>query len=52
MTFTDKGENALVESIITYKSLSDLETVIRMGMEKGMIATLAKLDELLLALDK
>ena len=52
VTFTDKDENALVETIVTYKSLSDLETVIQMGMEQGMIATLKKLDELLLVLNK
>lgn len=52
VTFTDKGENALVETIVTYKSLSDLEQVIQMGMEQGMMATLEKLDELLLILKK
>lgn len=52
VTFTDKGENALVETIVTYKSLSDLEAVIQMGMEQGMTATLEKLDELLLILKK
>lgn len=48
VTFTDKGENALVETIVKYKSLEDLETVINMGMKDGMTATLEKLDELLL----
>lgn len=52
VTFFEKGENALVETIVTYKSLSDLEKVINMGMEKGMIATLEKLDELLLNISK
>ena len=52
VTFTDKDENALVETIVTYESLSDLEKVIQMGMEQGMKATLEKLDELLLALHK
>lgn len=47
VTFTDKGENALVETIVWYNSLSDLETVINMGMQEGMISTLEKLDELL-----
>ena len=51
-TFTDKGENALVETIVTYKSLSELEQVIQMGMEQGMTATMAKLDELLLTIKK
>lgn len=52
VTFTDKGENALVENVVTYKSLSDLEKVIEMGMEPGITATLEKLDELLLILKK
>lgn len=52
VNFTDRGENALVETIVTYKSLSDLETVIQMGMEQGMMATLEKLDQLLLTLKK
>lgn len=52
VTFTDKDENTLVETIVTYKSLADLETVIQMGMEQGMIATLQKLDELLLTIKK
>ncbi len=50
VTFTDKGENAVVETVVTYKSLSDLEKVINMGMEEGMMATLSKLDELLVKL--
>ena len=49
--FTDKGKNTLVETIVTYKSLSDLEQVTNMGMEQGMIATLEKLDELLLEIN-
>lgn len=52
VTFADKEGNALVETIITYKSLSDLEKVVQMGMEQGMTATLKKLDELLLTLKK
>nr|WP_295924478.1 SRPBCC domain-containing protein [uncultured Dyadobacter sp.] len=47
VTFSDKGENALVETVVTYKSLEDLEAVIQMGMEEGMLATMEKLDELL-----
>ena len=50
--FTDKGENALVETVVTYKSLADLEQVINMGMEEGLAATLDKLDTLLLTLNK
>ncbi len=52
VTFTGKGENALVETIVTYKSLSDLETVVQMGMEQGMMATLEKLETLLLTIPK
>jgi uncharacterized protein YndB with AHSA1/START domain len=50
VTFTDKGENALVETVVTYKSLADLEQVVQMGMEQGMMATLEKLDQLLLTI--
>lgn len=51
VTFTDKNENTLVETIVHYQSLADLETIIEMGMEQGMMATLEKLDELLLTLN-
>jgi uncharacterized protein YndB with AHSA1/START domain len=47
VTFTDKGENTVVENVVSYTSLTDLETVINMGMEEGMISTLNRLDELL-----
>lgn len=52
VSFNEKGDNALVETIVQYKSLEDLETVINMGMKDGMTATLEKLDELLLKLKK
>lgn len=52
VTFTDKGENSVVQTIVYYASLNDLETVINMGMEEGMMSTLEKLDELLLTLKK
>lgn len=50
VTFTDKAENTLVETLVQYNSLQDLETVIQMGMEQGMKMTLEKLDELLATL--
>jgi uncharacterized protein YndB with AHSA1/START domain len=50
VTFSELGENAIVESIITYQSLADLETIINMGMKEGLTATLEKLDELLLGM--
>ncbi|MDN3549996.1 SRPBCC family protein [Mucilaginibacter aquaedulcis] len=52
VTFLDKGENSLVETVVTYKSLADLEKVVEMGMEMGMTLTLAKLDDLLAELTK
>jgi uncharacterized protein YndB with AHSA1/START domain len=50
VTFTDKGENTLVETIVTYASLTDLETIIEMGMQEGLTSTLERLDDLLLTL--
>ena len=50
VSFTDKAENALVETIVQYNSLNDLETVINMGLQQGMMSTLEKLDELILRL--
>ncbi|MDF7818719.1 SRPBCC domain-containing protein [Runella sp. MFBS21] len=50
VTFSDKGENALVETVIIYNSLSDLEVVIQMGMEEGLAMTLDNLDEFLLTI--
>ena len=47
VTFTEQGENAVVETVVTYKSLADLEQVIQMGVETGMSLTMAKLDDLL-----
>lgn len=45
--FTDVNENSNVETVITYNSLKDLETVIEMGMKDGLNSTLERLDELL-----
>jgi uncharacterized protein YndB with AHSA1/START domain len=50
--FTDKGDNTVVQSVITYNSLSDLESVIKMGMEEGLTSTMGRLDELLVNLKK
>ncbi|NIG55699.1 SRPBCC domain-containing protein [Chitinophaga sp. Cy-1792] len=47
VSFSDKGDNAVVEIIVSYKSLADLEKVVQMGMEQGLTATLEKLDQLL-----
>lgn len=52
VSFTDLGANAVVHTVVTYQSLSDLETVIQMGMQEGMTSTMEKLDDLLLILNK
>ena len=52
VTFSDKGENTIVETIVYYNSLNDLETVMNMGMQEGMVSTLEKLDELLSTIKK
>lgn len=49
-TFTDKGENTLVQTVVTYDSLEALETVIKMGMKEGLTSTLERLDKLLVNL--
>jgi uncharacterized protein YndB with AHSA1/START domain len=50
--FTTKGENAVVEMVVTYNSLTDLETILQMGMKEGLTATLERLEELILNLNK
>jgi uncharacterized protein YndB with AHSA1/START domain len=45
--FTDRGESTLVETLVTYNSLTALEQVLAMGMKDGLIATLEKLDVLI-----
>lgn len=50
--FKDMGEHAMVINVVTYNSLSDIETVINMGMEEGMKSTLERLDDLLEKLTK
>ena len=50
--FMDLGEKTLCKTVVQYNSLSDLETVIQMGMEQGMKLTLEKLDELLAMLTR
>ncbi|HQU99961.1 MAG: SRPBCC domain-containing protein [Bacteroidia bacterium] len=50
VTFKDFNALTIVETIVYYNSLQDLETIINMGMQEGMKATLEKLDELLLSL--
>ncbi|WP_439271101.1 hypothetical protein [Pseudochrobactrum sp. HB0163] len=37
----------MVQTIVTYKSATDLQTVIDMGMKEGLTSALERLDELL-----
>lgn len=50
VSFQDLQGITLVQNVVTYKSLADLETVIKMGMEDGIKSTLERLDDLLLTL--
>jgi uncharacterized protein YndB with AHSA1/START domain len=52
VNFTDKGNHTLVQTVVTYKSLDALETVINMGMKEGLTSTLERLDDLLLTMNK
>ena len=52
VSFQELGENSLVETIVTYQSLADLETVIKMGIKEGLTAALENLDDLLARLRK
>ena len=52
VTFKDLAENSMVQTVVTYNSLSDLETVIQMGMQEGLTSTLESLDDLLVKLKK
>jgi uncharacterized protein YndB with AHSA1/START domain len=47
VSFKDKGETTVVETLVTYNSLDELETVINMGMKEGLTMTLDRLDALL-----
>ena len=47
VSFNDAGENAMVKTVIKYKSLNDLEVVLQMGMQEGLTMTLDELDNLL-----
>ena len=51
VTFSDVHNHTVVQTIVTYHPLQELETVLNMGMKEGLISTLEKLDELLLTLN-
>lgn len=48
VTFSDLGDNTLVQTVVTYNSPEDIEMVVNMGMQEGLMSTLERLDELLL----
>ncbi|MBF8149406.1 SRPBCC domain-containing protein [Winogradskyella sp. F6397] len=52
VTFTDLNEKSNVETVVSYNSLKELETVIEMRMKDGLSSTLERLDELLESLAK
>lgn len=45
--FTEESEMTHVKVVITFKSLEDLETIVRMGMKEGFDIGLNQLEELL-----
>ena len=47
MSFFDKAENTVVQSVVNYASLADLEKVIEMGVQEGIKSTQDRLVELL-----
>jgi len=49
VTFTDKGAVTLVESVITYADLAQLEATIKMGFREGLAMAMENLDELFAA---
>lgn len=51
-TFEELSDKTMVQTVVTYASLADLETVIQMGMKEGLTMALDQLEELLNALKK
>lgn len=49
VNFTDKGDITLVEFMITYPDLAQLEATIQMGFKEGLSMAMENLDELLLS---
>jgi hypothetical protein len=48
----DFGTNTIVETIVTYKSLEDLGTVLKMSMQQGLASAMERLDDLFLTITK
>ncbi|SIT83598.1 PhnB protein [Pontibacter indicus] len=49
ISFTPKQEVTLVENLITFDDLAQLETTIQMGFKEGLTAAMENLDQLLAA---
>jgi uncharacterized protein YndB with AHSA1/START domain len=52
LSFTDKGQQSLVEIHIAYADLAQLEATIQMGFKEGLTMAMEGLDELLPSLKK
>ncbi len=52
VSFTSKGQSTLVESLIIYPDLAQLEAILNMGMKEGLTIAMQGLDELLVSLKK
>ncbi|NOT72067.1 MAG: SRPBCC domain-containing protein [Hyphomicrobium sp.] len=52
VTFTERATSTLVHTVVAYQSAEAIQQVIDMGMKDGMISTMERLDELLVALSK
>jgi uncharacterized protein YndB with AHSA1/START domain len=52
VSFSDKGENTLVQFHITYPDLAQLEATIQMGFKEGLTMAMEGLDEVLVSLMK
>ncbi len=47
VTFIDKGEHTVVETVVKYDSLNQLEMVTQMGVKEGLTSSLNRLEKLL-----
>ncbi|MFB6456710.1 SRPBCC domain-containing protein [Chitinophaga sp. Hz27] len=47
VTFLPKGEHTMVDFVITYEDLAQLETIIKMGFKEGLAMAMENLDQIL-----
>lgn len=52
VTFSDKGQTTLVEYVISFDDLTQLERILQMGFKEGIIIAMEGLDEVLDSLKK